>query len=156
MLRIVDTPLLWATFFLRCVPSVYRYSTGVSLLMRLGLQPECGFTRATGCKHPRLKILSAWNYFTQSIILQLYTRMSCMYVCVCVCPGITLERLERFRPNLVHTLLYVQCVHKVHLGFWKTVARKQIELATCGLRQITAKLWKFFTDLSRPWCGLRW
>jgi hypothetical protein len=22
MLRIVDTPLLWATFFLRCVPSV--------------------------------------------------------------------------------------------------------------------------------------
>jgi hypothetical protein len=28
---------------------------------------------------------------------------------VCVCPGITLERLERFRPNLVHTLLYV-CV----------------------------------------------
>jgi hypothetical protein len=32
-----------------------------------------------------------------------------MCVCVCVCPGITLERLERFRPNLVHTLLYV-CV----------------------------------------------
>jgi hypothetical protein len=27
MLRIVDTPLLWATFFLRCVPSVYRYGT---------------------------------------------------------------------------------------------------------------------------------
>jgi hypothetical protein len=24
------------------------------------------------------------------------------------------------------------------------VARKQIELATCGLRQITVKLWKFF------------
>jgi hypothetical protein len=24
------------------------------------------------------------------------------------------------------------------------VARKQIELATCGLLQITAKLWKFF------------
>jgi hypothetical protein len=34
MLHIIDTPLLWATFFLRCVPSVYRYSTGVSLLMR--------------------------------------------------------------------------------------------------------------------------
>jgi hypothetical protein len=33
----------------------------------------------------------------------------CVYICVCVCPGITLERLERFRPNLVHTLLYV-CV----------------------------------------------
>jgi hypothetical protein len=31
----------------------------------------------------------------------------CVYVCVC--PGITLESLERFQPNLVHTLLYV-CV----------------------------------------------
>jgi hypothetical protein len=30
----------------------------------------------------------------------------------------------------------IQCVHKVPLGFWKIVARKQIELATCGLRQI--------------------
>jgi hypothetical protein len=30
-------------------------------------------------------------------------------VCVFVCPGITLERLERFRRNLVHILLYV-CV----------------------------------------------
>jgi hypothetical protein len=40
--------------------------------------------------------------------------------------------------------VYVQCVHKVHSRFWKIVARKQIELATCGLRQITAKLWKFF------------
>jgi hypothetical protein len=26
---------------------------------------------------------------------------------MCVCPGITLERQEQFRPNLVHTLLYV-------------------------------------------------
>jgi hypothetical protein len=31
----------------------------------------------------------------------------------------------------------------------KIVARKQIELATCGLRQIIVKLWKFFTDVSR-------
>jgi hypothetical protein len=38
----------------------------------------------------------------------------------------------------------IQCVHKVYSGFRKIVARKQIELATCGLRQITAKLWKFF------------
>jgi hypothetical protein len=32
-----------------------------------------------------------------------------MDVCVCACvyPGITVERLERFQPNLVHTLLYV-------------------------------------------------
>jgi hypothetical protein len=30
-----------------------------------------------------------------------------MDVCVFVCPGITLERLERFQPNLVHILLYV-------------------------------------------------
>jgi cytochrome b561 len=29
----------------------------------------------------------------------------CVYVCVC--PDITLERLERFRRNLVHILLYV-------------------------------------------------
>jgi hypothetical protein len=36
----------------------------------------------------------------------------------------------------------LQCVHKVPSGFWKIVARKQIELATCGLRQITVKLWK--------------
>jgi hypothetical protein len=42
----------------------------------------------------------------------------------------------------------IQCVHKVHLGFWKIVARKQIELATCGLRQITAKLWKFLLSHS--------
>jgi hypothetical protein len=28
-------------------------------------------------------------------------------MCVCVCPDITLERLERFQPNLVHILLYI-------------------------------------------------
>jgi hypothetical protein len=33
----------------------------------------------------------------------------CVCVCVCVCSSITLERLERFQPNLVHILLYV-CV----------------------------------------------
>jgi hypothetical protein len=39
-------------------------------------------------------------------------------VCMCVCPGITLERLERFRPNLVHTLLYV-CVRILYtIGGW--------------------------------------
>jgi hypothetical protein len=38
----------------------------------------------------------------------------------------------------------MQCVHKVHSRFWKIVTRKQIEIATCSLRQITAKLWKFF------------
>jgi hypothetical protein len=43
-----------------------------------------------------------------------------------------------------HTHTHTQCVHKVYSGFWKILARKQIELATCGLRQITAKLWKFF------------
>jgi hypothetical protein len=53
--------------------------------------------------------------------------------------------------------LNIQCVHKVHSGFWKIVARKQIELATCGLRQITAKLWKFFFDPDRwiKWPSLR-
>jgi hypothetical protein len=29
----------------------------------------------------------------------------------------------------------IQCIHKVHSWIWKIVARKQIELATCGLRQ---------------------
>jgi hypothetical protein len=29
------------------------------------------------------------------------------------------------------------------LGVWKIMARKQIDLATCGLLQIRAKLWKF-------------
>jgi hypothetical protein len=33
----------------------------------------------------------------------------CVCVCVFVCAGISLERLERFRPNLVHIWLYV-CV----------------------------------------------
>jgi hypothetical protein len=43
----------------------------------------------------------------------------------------------------VYTYIYVHCVHKVPSGFWKIVVRKQIELATGGLRQITVKLWKF-------------
>jgi hypothetical protein len=33
----------------------------------------------------------------------------CVRVCLLVCSGITLERLERFQPNLVHIWLYV-CV----------------------------------------------
>jgi hypothetical protein len=45
----------------------------------------------------------------------------------------------------------VQCVHKVPSGFWKIVARKQIELATRGLRQITVKLWKFFCRQQMTW-----
>jgi hypothetical protein len=44
----------------------------------------------------------------------------------------------------IHCSSAIQCIHKVPLGFWKTVARKQIELATWGLQQITVKLWKFF------------
>jgi hypothetical protein len=41
-------------------------------------------------------------------IIRIYTyKNGC--VCVFVCSGITLERLERFQPNLVHILLYV-CV----------------------------------------------
>jgi hypothetical protein len=43
----------------------------------------------------------------------LYNFEICIYknwcICVCVCSSITLERLERFRPNLIHILLYV-CV----------------------------------------------
>jgi hypothetical protein len=47
----------------------------------------------------------------------------CVYVCVCVCVcafvclGITLERLGRFQPNLVHILLYV-CVLYILQGGW--------------------------------------
>jgi hypothetical protein len=37
MLRIVDTPLLGATFFLRCVPSVYRYGTEARYVDAAGL-----------------------------------------------------------------------------------------------------------------------
>jgi hypothetical protein len=57
-----------------------------------------------------------------------------MDVCVCVrvrvrvrvrvCPGITLERLERFRPNLVHTLLYV-CV-RILCMFYIYSARRMV------------------------------
>jgi hypothetical protein len=32
------------------------------------------------------------------------------------------------------TTTIIQCVHKVHSEFWQIVARKQIELVTCGLR----------------------
>jgi hypothetical protein len=39
---------------------------------------------------------------------------------------------------------YSSGVHEVPSGFWKIVTRKQIELATCGLRQIKVKIWKFF------------
>jgi hypothetical protein len=42
------------------------------------------------------------------------------------------------------SLVQIPCVLKVPSRFWKIVARKQIELATCGLWQITLKLWKFF------------
>jgi hypothetical protein len=52
--------------------------------------------------------------------------------------------------------LRTQYVHKVPSGFWKIMERKQIELATCGLRQIIMTLWKAFSDLSRSRCGLSW
>jgi hypothetical protein len=46
---------------------------------------------------------------TQLLLLLYYTIYIYKNGCLCVCAGITLERLERFRPNLVNTLLYV-CV----------------------------------------------
>jgi hypothetical protein len=45
--------------------------------------------------------------------------------------------------------IVVQCVHKVPWGFSKIVARKQIELATCGLRQIIVYL-SSPSDLRKP------
>jgi cytochrome b561 len=38
-------------------------------------------------------------------------------VCVFVCPSITLERRERFQPNLIHILLYV-CIIYIPQGGW--------------------------------------
>jgi hypothetical protein len=45
-------------------------------------------------------------------------------VCVFVCPSITLERLERFQPNLVHILLYV-CV-RILCIFYKYFAGRMV------------------------------
>jgi hypothetical protein len=45
-----------------------------------------------------------------------------MRVCVCVYPGITLERLERFQLNLVHTLLYV-CVRILYMFYTYSAGR---------------------------------
>jgi hypothetical protein len=52
--------------------------------------------------HGNVRYLVTWN-------IKVFKKWMFVGACVCVCPGITLERLERFRPNLVHTLLYV-CV----------------------------------------------
>jgi cytochrome b561 len=41
----------------------------------------------------------------------------CVCVCLFVCSGITLERLERSRPNLVHIWLYV-CVRILYIYGW--------------------------------------
>jgi hypothetical protein len=38
-----------------------------------------------------------------------------MDVCLSVCPGITLERLEQFQPNLVHILLYCMCKNLMYV-----------------------------------------
>jgi hypothetical protein len=51
----------------------------------------------------------------------------CVYVCLCVCfffvcPGITLERLERFQPNLIHILLYV-CVRILYMFYIYSAGR---------------------------------
>jgi hypothetical protein len=65
------------------------------------------------------------------------------------------------KTTFIVAFVNIQCVQKVPSGFWKIVARKQIELATCGLRQITVKLWKLFLtptdDLMtwRPVSGIR-
>jgi hypothetical protein len=55
----------------------------------------------------------------------------CVCACarVCVCLGITLERLERFQPNLVHTLLYV-CVSQVKVKV-KVTLRLTVSQSVC-------------------------
>jgi hypothetical protein len=42
---------------------------------------------------------------------------------VCVCLGITVESLKRFRPNLVHILLYVCVRVRVRVTFRLTVSQ---------------------------------
>jgi hypothetical protein len=81
-----------------------------------------------------------------------------LFCFLCTCIVIYFTRLSVMLQLLPSTLLEfaIQCVHKVHSGFWEILARKQVELATCSLRQITAQLWKFFTDFSRPRYGLPW
>jgi hypothetical protein len=66
----------------------------VNIFVTLALQQHLEYLCKLFLKHP--------------VSIYIYKKK---YVCVCVrvCPGITLERLERFRPNLVHILLYV-CV----------------------------------------------
>jgi hypothetical protein len=55
----------------------------------------------------------------------------CVCVCVYVCPGITLERLEPFRPNLVHTLLYV-CVRILCMFYIYSAGRMVWEAGNLG------------------------
>jgi hypothetical protein len=41
--------------------------------------------------------------------MTIYIYINILYMCVCgyVCSSITLERLERFQPNLVHMTIYI-------------------------------------------------
>jgi hypothetical protein len=72
--------------------------------------------------------------------------------CLCVCPGITLERLERFRSNLVHTLLYV-CVRILCLFYIYSAGRMVWEAGNlddshCWGNQITAVAVRYVVQLS--------
>jgi hypothetical protein len=49
------------------------------------------------------------------------------------------------------TLVYTVCPQSP-VGVLKNCGAK----TNCGLRQIIVTMWKFFTDLSRPRCGLPW
>jgi hypothetical protein len=70
-----------------------------------------------------------WPNLSISIKMKVCVRVCfvfclCVCVCVCVCSSITLERLERFQPNLVHILLYVclriLCIYYIYIsqGGW--------------------------------------
>jgi hypothetical protein len=62
--------------------------------------------------------------------------MTSKYVCVCVCPGITLERLEQFQPNLVHILLYV-CLFEHNSGTPGAISTKLgTHIAVCMCKNL--------------------
>jgi hypothetical protein len=63
------------------------------------------------CMVEWIRLPRALNVLSQAVpinIIYIY-KNGCLYVYMYVCLGITLERLERCQPSLVHILLYV-CV----------------------------------------------
>jgi hypothetical protein len=75
---------------------------------------------ATCGRFPWKAPTTACRQLTHYILIYIY-KNGCVCVCVFVCSGITLERLERYRPNLVHIWLYVcvriSCMFYIYIYF---------------------------------------